>query len=79
MGGGGERIAHAAKAGTPREIVLRLQQEVAKPLRAPDVVSKHEADRATAGGGTPEEYGPFVAKEQVRWRDVVVKAGIKAG
>ncbi|MEO5672207.1 MAG: tripartite tricarboxylate transporter substrate-binding protein, partial [Ramlibacter sp.] len=46
-----------ARAGTPREIVVRLQQEVAKALKAPDVVSKHEAESATAGGGTPEEYG----------------------
>jgi tripartite-type tricarboxylate transporter receptor subunit TctC len=68
-----------AKAGTPREIVLRFQQEVAKALKAPDVVARNEAESATAGGGTPEEYGAFVAKEQVRWRDVVIKAGIKAG
>ena len=68
-----------ARAGTPRELILRMQQEVAKALKAPDVVIKHEAESAIPGGGTPEEYGAFVAKEQARWRDVVIKAGIKAG
>ncbi len=68
-----------ARAGTPREIILRLQQEIAKALRSPDVASKHEAESATAGGGSPEEYGAFVLKEQKRWKDVVIRGGIKAG
>jgi tripartite-type tricarboxylate transporter receptor subunit TctC len=68
-----------AKAGTPRDIILRFQQEVAKALRAPDVVTKNEAESATAGGGTPEEYEAFVKKEQVRWKEVVIKGQIKPG
>lgn len=68
-----------ARAGTPRDIILRMQQEVAKALRAPAVVAKHEAESAIPGGGLPEEYGAFVAKEQARWKEVVIKAGIKAG
>jgi tripartite-type tricarboxylate transporter receptor subunit TctC len=68
-----------ARAGTPREIILSMQQEVAKALKAPDVVAKHAAESAIPGGGTPEEYADFVHKEQARWRDVVIKAGIKAG
>ncbi|HEX5286228.1 MAG TPA: tripartite tricarboxylate transporter substrate binding protein [Polaromonas sp.] len=68
-----------ARAGTPRDIILRMQQEVAKALRAPAVVAKHEAKSAIPGGGLPEEYGAFVAKEQARWKEVVIKAGIKAG
>lgn len=67
------------RAGTPPEIIARLQQECAKALLSPDVVAKHEAESATAGGGSPKEYGDFVAKEQARWKEVVIKAGITPG
>lgn len=67
-----------ARAGTPLEIITRLQQECAKAVRAPDVVAKFEAESATAEGGTAKEYGDFVRKEQERWKDVVVKASIRA-
>lgn len=68
-----------ARAGTPQAIITRLQQECAKALRAPDVVTKHEAESAVPGGGSPKEYAEFVAKEQARWKEVVIKAGIKPG
>lgn len=68
-----------ARAGTPQDIITRLQQECAKALRAPDVVAKHEAESAIPGGGPPKEYAEFVAKEQARWKEVVIKAGIKPG
>jgi len=68
-----------ARAGTPQAIITRLQQECAKAMKAPDVMAKHEAESATPGGGTPKEYGDFVAKEQARWKEVVIKAGIKPG
>ena len=68
-----------ARAGTPQAIITRLQQECAKALRAPDVVAKHEAESAVAGGGSPKEYADFVAKEQARWKEVVIKANIKPG
>ena len=68
-----------ARAGTPQAIITRLQQECAKALKAPDVVAKHEAESAVPGGGSPKEYADFVAKEQARWKEVVIKAGIKPG
>ncbi len=68
-----------ARAGTPQAIITKLQQECAKALRAPEVVAKHEAESAVPGGGTPKEYGDFIAKEQARWKEVVIKAGIKPG
>lgn len=68
-----------ARAGTPPAIITRLQQECAKAMRAPDVIAKHEAESAVAGGGTPQEYGDFVRSEQARWKEVVLKAQIKPG
>ena len=68
-----------ARAGTPPDIIARLQQACAKALQAPDVVAKYEAESAVPGGGSPQEYGDFIAKEQARWKEVVLKAGIKPG
>ena len=68
-----------ARAGTPPELIARLQQACAKALQAPDVVAKYEAESAVAGGGSPQEYGEFIAKEQARWKEVVLQAHIRPG
>lgn len=43
-------------AGTPREIVLRLQQETAKALKSPDVLNLLRAGGNEPVGSTPEEF-----------------------
>ena len=63
-------------AGTPREIVMKLNAEINKALRSSPVTQRYAADNAVAGIGTPEQFGAFIAKEQARWRDVVRKANI---
>jgi tripartite-type tricarboxylate transporter receptor subunit TctC len=67
------------RAGTPAAIVERLQQECAKAVRAPEVLARFEAESATAEGSTAQAYAEFIAAEQARWKEVVLKAGIKAG
>lgn len=67
-----------ARAGTPPDIIRRLEQECAKAVRSPDVLAKFEAESATADGTSASEYAEFVRKEQARWREIVIKAGIKA-
>lgn len=66
-----------ARAGTPQEIVTRLQQECAKAMLSAEVKSKYEAESAIAGGGPSSEYAAFVSAEQARWKEVVIKAQIK--
>jgi tripartite-type tricarboxylate transporter receptor subunit TctC len=68
-----------ARAGTPPEIIQKLQQECAKALKSPDVIAKNAAESAIPGGGTPNEYAAFIAKEQARWKEVVIKGQIKPG
>jgi tripartite-type tricarboxylate transporter receptor subunit TctC len=68
-----------ARAGTPPEIILKLQQECAKALKMPDVIAKNAAESAIPGGGTSSEYAAFIAKEQARWKEVVIKGQIKPG
>jgi len=68
-----------ARAGTPPEIINRLQQECAKAVKSPEVIAQNAAESAIAGGGTPAEYGAYVAREQARWKDVVIKGQIRPG
>jgi len=67
------------KAGTPPAIINKLQQECAKTMKAPEIITRYEAESAIPGGGSPAEYAAFIAKEQARWKVVVEKAQIKPG
>jgi tripartite-type tricarboxylate transporter receptor subunit TctC len=64
-------------AGTPREIVLKLNAEINKALRSNMVTQRYAADNAVAEVGSPEQFAAFIAREQASWREVVRKADIK--
>ncbi len=68
-----------ARAGTPPTIIARLQKECTKAMHSPETTAKYEAESAIAGSGAPNEYRDFVLKEQARWKEVVIKSGLKAG
>ena len=63
-------------AGTPREIVLKLNAEINKALQSSHITQRYATDNAVAEIGSPEQYGAFIAKEQARWQEVVKKAHI---
>jgi tripartite-type tricarboxylate transporter receptor subunit TctC len=64
-------------AGTPREIVLKLNAEINKALRSSAVTQRYATDNAEVSIGTPEDFGAFIRKEQARWEKVVKKSGLK--
>ncbi len=66
-----------APAGTPREIVKRLQEESLKALRSNSVTQRFAEDSAVGGGGPPEEFAAFIAQQQQVWSQIVKRAGIK--
>jgi len=66
-----------APAGTPREVVTRLQEESLKALKSNSVTERFASDSATGGGGPPEEFAAFIAQQQKLWSGVVKRAGIK--
>ena len=66
-----------APAGTPRDIVKRLQEESLRALRSSSVTSRFANDGATGGGGPPEEFAAFIAQQQKTWSEIVKRAGIK--
>ena len=64
-------------AGTPREIVKRLQEESLKALKSNSVTERFASDSAVGGGGPPEEFAAFIGKQQQIWKQIVSRAGIK--
>jgi tripartite-type tricarboxylate transporter receptor subunit TctC len=66
-----------APAGTPRDIVKRLQEESLKALKSNAVTARFAEDSAVGGGGPPEEFAAFIGQQQKVWKDIVLRAGIK--
>ena len=64
-------------AGTPPDIVKRLQEECYKALRSSAVTERFASDNAVGGGGPAADYAAFIKKEQRIWSDIVKRASIK--
>lgn len=67
----------AVRAGTPDEIVWRIQTEAAKALAAPALRERLIAMGATPTASTPEEFTAFIKAESARWGALVRSLGIK--
>ncbi|MEO7728681.1 MAG: tripartite tricarboxylate transporter substrate binding protein [Burkholderiales bacterium] len=65
-------------AATPREIVVRLNTDLARTMSAPDVRARLASDGAEATVGTPEQFAAFINAEIARWTKVIKDAGIAA-
>lgn len=66
-----------APAGTPREIIAKLNREAVAVLRAPASRERITGDGADVVAGTPEEFAGFLRTETVKWAKVVGIAGIQ--
>ncbi|HSQ05160.1 MAG TPA: tripartite tricarboxylate transporter substrate binding protein [Burkholderiales bacterium] len=66
-----------APAGTPRPIIDKVNDEVRKALRTSDIQERLAADGSVAVGGSPKEFGSFIAAEMKKWGKVVKSAGAK--
>jgi len=67
-----------APAGTPREIVLRLNAEVMRIMQLPEVRRRMEVEGERHEPNTPEQFAEFLRQETTKWEKVVKTAGIKA-
>lgn len=65
-----------APAGTPKEIVKRVADEVARIVRLEDVKTRLEAMGTIPVGGTPEEFEAFIAAETAKWGKVIRDAKV---
>ena len=67
-----------APAGTPGDVVMRVNQDLNALLQRPDVREDLAKQGLTAAGGTPERLGGLLQEELARWSRVVSSAHIKA-
>ena len=66
-----------APAGTPPDIVNRIQQETAKALNGAAVKEKMVGQGAIPGGNTPQEFARMIDEESKKWSAVVKASGAK--
>ena len=66
-----------APAGTPREIVLRLNAEIRRAVESPELKGRLDAEGAIPAPDSPEHFAGFIASEIARWGAVIKRAGIE--
>jgi len=66
-----------APAGTPRDIVMKINGETAKWLASPDAKEKLAAQGANVASGTPEDFAKHIQAETAKWAKVVKESGAK--
>jgi tripartite-type tricarboxylate transporter receptor subunit TctC len=67
----------ATKAGTPREIVTRLNDAMNKAITKQNVREAFVRVGHKPAGGTPADFGTLINTELARWRQVIQESGIK--
>jgi tripartite-type tricarboxylate transporter receptor subunit TctC len=65
-----------APAGMPASLVERLNQDINRVLKAPDVRERMTAEGTLPVGGTPAQFGELVRSEVEKWRRIIQKASI---
>jgi tripartite-type tricarboxylate transporter receptor subunit TctC len=65
-----------APAGTPAAIVRQMADEITDIVALPDVQQRFEELGTFPAGGTPEEFGKFIADETKKWGDVIRTANV---
>jgi tripartite-type tricarboxylate transporter receptor subunit TctC len=68
----------AVPAGTPRDVIARLNREINAILATPEMRQKLSEQGAEAVGGTPESFAEHIKREREKWSRVVRDAGIVA-
>lgn len=67
-----------APAATPKEIVKRMSDEVARIIRSDDAKVRLDAMGTFPAGSSPEEFDGFILAETAKWAKVIQDAGVKA-
>ncbi len=65
-------------AGTPAEIIERLNAEVNRALRDPDLIAKFAQQGISPAGGTPADFQRTIATDLRNWTETARAANIKA-
>ncbi len=66
-----------AKAGTPPEVIGRVNEMIASILRDPEIDAQLSQQGMTANPGSPSQFGDLIRSEIARWEQVIKRSGIK--
>jgi tripartite-type tricarboxylate transporter receptor subunit TctC len=66
-----------APAGTPQDVVARLNANVAKALKLPDVQEKLQGLGMQVAGIGPDAFAGFIRTEAGKWGEIVKDSGAK--
>ena len=64
-------------AGTPKDIIGRLNAEVNAALKSPELQDRFKKLAAEANPGTPEDFAAFIVREVPKWQAMAKLAGVK--
>jgi tripartite-type tricarboxylate transporter receptor subunit TctC len=67
-----------APAATPRELITRLNNDMNRMMKMPDVTQRLAGDGVEAVGTTAEQFGIYLRQEIVKWGKVVTASGARA-
>jgi tripartite-type tricarboxylate transporter receptor subunit TctC len=67
-----------APAGTPKDIVAKINGELVRMLKTPEVAARISHEGADPVGSTPEAFAERVKSEIAKWTKVAKEAGISA-
>jgi tripartite-type tricarboxylate transporter receptor subunit TctC len=66
-----------APAGTPKNVIARVNAELNKALKSPELVKTLGAQTAEAVGGTPDAFATVIRADYVKWGKVVKQSGAR--
>ena len=66
-----------APARTPKDVVAKVNADVVKIVKSPELIERLKADGSDPVGSTTAEYAAFLRDEIVKWRKVIAAANIK--
>lgn len=70
-------IGLVAPRGTPPAIITRLNAEVTRILRLPEIKDRFQALGAEPAGNTPEQFAAYIQLETIKWGKAVKASGAK--
>ena len=67
-----------APAGTPKDVIAKLNAAAAKATQSADFRKKVEQEGLVISAGTPAELDTYVRAEEIRWKKIIKENNIKA-